>query len=145
MTAASKRAGESSSLVGTLGRDSLVLIWDDNGITIDAITDATFTEDVRARYPAYGWRVHEIDTPTDLDALGASLRGAAERTGRPTLVALRTVIGAPSVKFGGTSAAHSGGLGADELALVKTTMGFAPDVPCMTSSPPRPSSTPAAR
>lgn len=122
-------SGEASSLAGTLGLDNLVLIWDDNGITIDSGTDATFTEDVRARYRAYGWRVLEIDTPTDLDALEATLREAAERTGRPTLVALRTVIGAPSAKFGGTSAAHSGGFGADELALVKTTLGFAPDAP----------------
>ncbi|PXA68289.1 transketolase [Cryobacterium arcticum] len=122
-------SGEASSLAGTLGLDNLVLIWDDNGITIDSGTDETFSEDVRARYRAYGWRVLEIDTPTDLDALEATLREAAERTGRPTLVALRTVIGAPSAKFGGTSAAHSGGFGADELALVKTTLGFAPDAP----------------
>ncbi|ANP73536.1 transketolase [Cryobacterium arcticum] len=122
-------SGEASSLAGTLGLDNLVLIWDDNHITIDSGTDETFSEDVRARYRAYGWRVLEIDTPTDLDALEAALREAAERTGRPTLVALRTVIGAPSAKFGGTSAAHSGGFGADELALVKTTLGFAPDAP----------------
>ncbi|TFD88573.1 transketolase [Cryobacterium lactosi] len=122
-------SGEASSLAGTLGLDNLVLIWDDNHITIDSGTDETFSEDVRARYRAYGWRVLEIDTPTDLDALEATLREAAERTGRPTLVALRTVIGAPSTKFSGTSAAHSGGFGADELALVKTTLGFAPDAP----------------
>ncbi|TFC00483.1 transketolase [Cryobacterium mannosilyticum] len=122
-------SGEASSLAGTLGLDNLVLIWDDNGITIDSGTADTFTEDVRARYRAYGWRVLEIDTPNDLDAIEATLRAAAERTGRPTLVALRTVIGAPSAKFGGTSAAHSGGFGADELARVKTTLGFAPDAP----------------
>jgi len=122
-------SGEASSLAGTLGLDNLVLIWDDNAITIDSGTDETFSEDVRARYRAYGWRVLEIDTPTDLDALEATLREAAERTARPTLLALRTVIGAPSAKFGGTSAAHSGGFGADELALVKATLGFAPDAP----------------
>ncbi|WP_120339658.1 transketolase [Cryobacterium soli] len=122
-------SGEASSLAGTLGLDNLVLIWDDNHITIDSGTDETFSEDVRARYRAYGWRVLEIDTPADLDALEATLREAAERTGRPTLVALRTVIGAPSAKFAGTSAAHSGGFGADELALVKTMLGFAPDAP----------------
>ncbi|TFC48347.1 transketolase [Cryobacterium sp. TMT2-17-1] len=122
-------SGEASSLAGTLGLDNLVLIWDDNGITIDSSTADTFTEDVRARYRAYGWRVLEIDTPNNLDALEATLRAAAERTGRPTLVALRTVIGAPSAKFGGRSAAHAGGFGADELAAVKTTLGFAPDAP----------------
>ncbi|TFD70527.1 transketolase [Cryobacterium fucosi] len=122
-------SGEASSLAGTLGLDNLVLIWDDNGITIDSGTSETFSEDVRGRYRAYGWRVLEIDTSNDLDALEVTLRSAAERTGRPTLVALRTVIGAPSAKFGGTSAAHSGGFGADELATVKTTLGFAPDAP----------------
>jgi len=120
-------SGEASSLAGTLGLDNLVLIWDDNSITIDSGTDETFSEDVRARYRSYGWRVLEIDTPNDLDEIERTLRIAAEPTGRPTLVALRTVIGAPSPKFGGTSAAHSGGFGADELAVVKTTLGFAPD------------------
>jgi len=122
-------SGEASSLAGTLGLDNLVLIWDDNGITIDSGTAETFSEDVRARYRAYGWRVLEIDAPNDLETLEATLRDAAERTGRPTLIALRTVIGAPSAKFGGTSAAHSGGFGADELATVKTTLGFAADAP----------------
>ncbi|WP_104163565.1 transketolase [Cryobacterium sp. N22] len=122
-------SGEASSLAGTLGLDNLVLIWDDNGITIDSGTTETFSEDVRARYRAYGWRVLEIDAPNDLETLEATLRDASARTGRPTLVALRTVIGSPSVKFGGTSAAHSGGFGADELASVKTTLGFAPDAP----------------
>jgi transketolase len=122
-------SGEASSLAGTLGLDNLVLIWDDNSITIDSGTDETFSEDVRARYRSYGWRVLEIDTPNDLDEIERTLLIAAESTGRPTLVALRTIIGAPSPKFGGTSAAHSGGFGADELAVVKTTLGFAPDAP----------------
>jgi transketolase len=122
-------SGEASSLAGTLGLDNLVLIWDDNGITIDSDTTETFSEDVRARYRAYGWRVLEVDTPDDLDRLEAALRDAASRTGRPTLIALRTVIGAPSALFGGTSAAHSGGFGADELAAIKTTLGFSPDAP----------------
>jgi transketolase len=122
-------SAEASSLAGTLGLDNLVLIWDDNAITIDSGTAETFSEDVRARYRAYGWRVLEIDTPDDLDALESTLRMASERTGRPTLVALRTVIGAPSQRFGGTSAAHSGGFGEDELAAIKTTLGFAPDAP----------------
>ena len=120
-------SAEASSLAGTLGLDNLVLIWDDNGITIDSGTAETFTEDVRARYRAYGWRVLECDDPDDLDALEATLRAAREHTARPTLVALRTVIGAPSARFGGTSAAHSGGFGAEELAAVKTTLGFAGD------------------
>ncbi len=120
-------SAEASSLAGTLGLDNLVMIWDDNGVTIDSPTSETFSEDVRARYASYNWRVLEIDDITDLDAVEAVLRQAAERTGRPTFVAVKTVIGAPSRKFGGTPAAHSGGFGADEVAEVKKTLGYAPD------------------
>ena len=119
-------SSEASSLAGSLGLDNLVLIWDDNGITIDADTSGTFTEDVRARYRAYGWRVLEIDDATDLEAIESVLRTAAERTGQPTLVAVKTVIGAPSAKFGGTPAAHSGGFGADEVAVVLESLGYSP-------------------
>ncbi|WP_026545186.1 transketolase [Arthrobacter sp. 35/47] len=120
-------SSEASSLAGSLGLDNLVLIWDDNGITIDADTSGTFAEDVRARYRAYGWRVLEIDDATDLDGIESVLRAAAERTGEPTLVAVKTVIGTPSARFGGTPAAHSGGFGVDELALVLESLGYAPD------------------
>ncbi|NIJ05646.1 transketolase family protein [Frigoribacterium faeni] len=142
-------SGEASSLAGTLGLDDLVVIWDDNGITIDGRTDITFGEDVRARYRAYGWRVLEVDDATDREALratleearrgevrdGASRDGAARggaahdgaaRGGRPTLVAVRSVIGAPSALRGGTSAAHAGGFGDEEVAAVATSLGFAP-------------------
>jgi transketolase len=139
-------SGEASSLAGTLGLDELVLIWDDNRITIDGGTDIAFGEDVRARYRAYGWRVLEVDDAADLDALRATLeqarrretgngdgggagadgsaRGGA-RAGRPTLVAVRSVIGAPSALRGGTSTAHAGGFGEDEVAAVATSLGFA--------------------
>jgi transketolase len=121
-------SGEASSLAGTLGLDELVLIWDDNRITIDGGTDITFGEDVRARYRAYGWRVLEVDDASDLEALRTTLEQARDRDGsdgRPTLVAVRSVIGAPSALRGGTSAAHAGGFGADEVAAVATSLGFA--------------------
>ena len=117
-------SSEACSLAGTLGLDNLVVIWDDNGVTIDGLTTEAFAEDVRARYRAYGWRVLEIADATDLDDIERMLRLAAERTGRPTFVAVTTTIGAPSTLFGGQPAAHSGGFGADELAAVKRTLGF---------------------
>jgi transketolase len=123
-------SSEASSLAGTLGLDNLVLVWDDNGITIDGPTTAAFTEDVRARYRAYGWRVLSIADHTDLGEIERVLRDAGNRTaaaGRPTLVALSSVIGAPSVVFGGQATAHSGGFGAEELAAVKQILGFSPD------------------
>ena len=123
-------SAEASSLAGTLGLDNLVLIWDDNGVTIDGHTSDAFTEDVRARYRALGWRVLDVTDHTDLDQIESALRHAADRTeaeGRPTLVAVTSTIGAPSSRFGGQPAAHSGGFGANELAEVKHTLGFDPE------------------
>ena len=123
-------SGEASSLAGTLGLDNLVLIWDDNGITIDGPTSEAFTEDVRARYRAYGWRVLSIADHTDLAEIERVLLDAGNpraAAGRPTLVALSSVIGTPSALFGGKAAAHSGGFGAEELAAVKMTLGFPSD------------------
>ena len=117
-------SAEASSLAGTLCLDNLVVIWDDNGVTIDGLTTDAFDEEVRDRYRAYGWRVLEIADATDLDEIEQMLRLAADRTGRPTLVAVTTTIGAPSTVFGGQPAAHSGGFGADELAAVKRSLGF---------------------
>lgn len=94
-------SGEASSLAGTLGLDNLVLVWDDNSITIDGNTSEAFREDVRARYRAYGWRVLDIHDHTDLGEIERVLREAADRStadGRPTLVALTSVIAAPSRK-----------------------------------------------
>ncbi|WP_460514004.1 transketolase family protein [Frigoribacterium salinisoli] len=118
---------EAASLAGTLGLDDLVVVWDDNRITIDGGTDLAFSEDVRARHRAYGWDVVDVDDATDLDALEAALVAARRRDGRPTLVAVRSTIGAPSESVGGTSAAHAGGFGDEGLAQVLTTLGFAPD------------------
>ena len=123
-------SSEASSLAATLGLDNLVLVWDDNRVTIDSLTEEAFGEDVRARYRAYGWRVIDVDDTNDLGAIEAALREAGDResaAGRPTLVALRSTIGWPSAKFGGKPAAHSGGFGADEVAAIKHQLGFAPE------------------
>src|SRR5690606_13398951 len=123
-------SSEASSLAGTLGLDNLVLVWDDNSVTIDSLTDETFGEDVRARYRAYGWRVIDVDDSHDLNAIEAALTAAADRSsaeGRPTLVALRSTIGWPSTKFSGTPAAHAGGFGDGEVAAIKRRLGFAAD------------------
>ncbi|WP_146793894.1 transketolase family protein [Agrococcus baldri] len=120
-------SAEASSLAGTLGLDNLVLIWDDNAITIDGGTEIAFGEDVRARYRSYGWRVIDVADARDLDVLETALRDGAMRDGQPTLVALRSVIGWPSTAIGGTPAAHAGGFGAEEVAAVQAMLGFAPD------------------
>jgi len=116
-------SAEACSLAGTLGLDNLVVIWDDNKITIDGPTSEAFSEDVRARYRAYGWRVIEIDNANDLEEIAAVLEQAkAELV--PVLIATRTVIGWPSPAFGGTSAAHAGPFGAADVAATKLTLGF---------------------
>lgn len=120
-------SSEASSLAGTLGVDNLVAIWDDNRITIDGTTDVAFSEDVRARYRAYGWRVLDINDFRNLDEIEKVLEEARTRTGAPTLVAIRSVIGYPAPHRSGTPAAHSGGFGADEVAAVLEILGFAPD------------------
>lgn len=117
-------SGEAASLAGTLGVDNLVVIWDDNGITIDGETDVAFGEDVRARFRAYGWRVLEVDDFRDLHEIERMLTVARERTGAPTLVAVRSVIGAPAPHRAGTPAAHSGGFGAEEVAAVLDVLGY---------------------
>ncbi|MCW4459966.1 transketolase [Microbacterium sp. MPKO10] len=120
-------SAEAASLAGTLGLGNLVAVWDDNRITIDGAADIAFTEDVRARFRAYGWRVLEISDFRDIDEIETVLTSARRDTGAPTLVAVRSVIGSPSAKIGGTSAAHAGALGAEETAAVLTALGFAPE------------------
>ncbi len=118
---------EAVSLAGTLALDNLVLIWDDNSITIDGPTSDAFTENVRARFTAYGWHVIDVPDGSDPDTIDEALLHARAHTGGPVLVALSTVIGAPSKSHGGTPAAHAGGFGDEEVARVKEHLGFAPD------------------
>lgn len=119
-------SAEASSLAGTLGLDNLVVIWDDNHITIDGPTSDAFSEDVRARYQAYGWRVLEIDDANDLDQIAGVLEQAkTERV--PVLIAARTVIGWPSPAFRGTSAAHAGPFGDEDVRATKRELAFAQD------------------
>jgi len=118
---------EASSLAGTLGLGNLVVIWDDNGITIDGPTSEAFSEDVRARYLAYGWRVIDVPDNLDVPAITASLQQAAIRCGRPTLVAVKSVIGWPSQAHGGRSSAHAGAYGASDVAGILHQLGFLED------------------
>lgn len=118
---------EAASLAGTLALDNLVVIWDDNRITIDGPTSDAFDEDVRARFVAHGWHVIDVPDGSDPESIEEALLRARDHTGGPVFVALRTVIGAPSKTHGGTPAAHAGGFGEDEVARVKQSLGFAPD------------------
>ncbi len=118
-------SSEASSLAGHLGLDKLVVFWDDNRITIDGRTELAFSsEDVLARYAAYGWRTLSVEDCNDLDALDQVLKEAAVPDGRPTFVRLRTIIGWPAPTKQDTAAAHGAPLGADEIAAAKAALGW---------------------
>ncbi|GAA1117517.1 transketolase [Nocardiopsis metallicus] len=125
---------EASALAGTQNLGNLIMIWDDNQISIEDDTRIAHSEDVVARYAAYGWHVEEVDwTATgeyveDVDALyQAILRGKAE-TERPTFIRLRTVIGWPAPNKQNTGAIHGAAIGADEISATKQILGL-PDEP----------------
>jgi len=121
---------EASSLAGTQKLGNLNVVWDDNHISIEDDTAVAFTEDVLARYAAYGWHVQSVplgaDGAVDVLALAAALEAAQAETERPSFIQLRTIIGWPAPKLQNTYKAHGSALGADEVAAVKTELGFDP-------------------
>jgi transketolase len=120
-------ASEATSLAGHLGLGSIVLFYDDNGITIDGSTRITFTEDVGKRFEAYGWQVLRADGMNSDEIAAACDEGVAERE-RPTLIICKTTIGfgAPPNKAG-TSKVHGTPLNADEVAQTKRNLGLPDD------------------
>jgi len=127
-------SAEASSIAGTQELGNLVVIWDDNHISIEGDTDIAFTEDVVARYAAYGWHVQFVDWTAgpdgyleDVDALDAAIAAAIAETGRPSFVALRTIIAWPSPTKQNTHGSHGSKLGADEVRGLKETLGFDPN------------------
>lgn len=115
---------EAASLAGTLGLAKLICIYDDNGISIDGEVDAWFSEDVPARFEAYGWRVLRDVDGHDGEAVLAALAEAGRSDGRPTLVCARTVIGYGSPNRAGTAGAHGAPLGAEEIALTRKQLNW---------------------
>ena len=98
---------EAASLAGHLGLDRLVCVFDDNRITIDGDTDLAASDDVAARFRAYGWDVAELgEIGEDLDALESALEAARTPNGKPRLLVLRTHIGFPSPDHTDSHAAH---------------------------------------
>ena len=116
-------ANEAASLAGHLGLNKLVVLYDDNGITIDGTTAIAFTEDVGARFLALGWRVERADGH-DAESVRAALVAAISETKRPTLIMTRTHIGHGAPTKQDTSDAHGSRLGPAEVAAVKRGMGW---------------------
>ncbi|MFB7797928.1 transketolase [Isoptericola sp. NPDC056134] len=125
---------EASSLAGTQKLGNLVVIWDDNKISIEDDTDIAFTEDTLARYAAYGWHTQRVDWTQggtgyaeDVDALAAAIAAAKAETDRPSFIALRTIIGWPSPTKQNTGGIHGSAMGADEVAGLKVALGLDPE------------------
>ncbi|WP_372697733.1 transketolase [Arthrobacter sp. JSM 101049] len=123
---------EASSLAGHQELGNLVVIYDENHISIEDDTDVAFTEDVLGRYAAYGWHTQRVDwTRTgeyveDIEALHLAINEAKSETSRPSIISLRTVIGWPSPTKKNTGGIHGSKLGTDELEALKKELGFDP-------------------
>ncbi len=123
-------SGEACSLAGTQKLGHLNVIWDDNRISIEGNTEVAFTEDVSARYRAYGWDVHEVDMlengDVDIQGLHTAMVAAANNTEAPSFIRMRTTIAWPAPHARGTAKAHGSALGADEVAGIKIELGLDP-------------------
>ncbi|NUP75098.1 MAG: transketolase, partial [Sinomonas sp.] len=121
---------EASSLAGHQELGNLVVIYDENHISIEDDTDVAFTEDVLARYAAYGWHTQRVDWTKsgeyaeDIEELYQALVAAKAETGRPSIISLRTIIGWPSPTKQNTGKIHGSALGTEEVAALKQLLGF---------------------
>ncbi len=125
-------AAEASSLAGHLQLGNLVMIYDDNRISIDGDTHLAFTEDVSARYRAYGWHVIEVPKQTDGDidiaALDAAMASAKQDREAPTLIRMQSTMAWPAPNARNTAKAHGSALGKDEVAATKELLGLDPNL-----------------
>jgi len=120
-------SSEAASLAGHLGLDNLCWIWDNNHITIEGDTGIAFTEDVAARFLAYGWNVLRVGDANDVDRIERALETARKTKGRPTFIVLDSHIGYGSPHKQDTPEAHGEPLGDDEVRLTKRSYGWPED------------------
>jgi transketolase len=117
-------ASEAASLAGHLALGKLIVLYDDNHISIDGSTDLAFTEDRVKRFEAYGWHVQRVDDGNGREAIDAALTAAEAETARPSFIAVRTHIAFGSPNKQDTAGAHGAPLGADEVKLTKENLGW---------------------
>jgi len=117
---------ESASLAGTLGLGKLIILYDDNLISLDGPTELSYTEDVTKRFESYHWHVQMVDDGNDLVALEKAILAAKAETTKPSLIRVRTVIGYGSPKAG-TNKVHGEALGAEAVKATKKNLGFPED------------------
>src|SRR5579863_8293914 len=117
---------EAASLAGTLNLGKLIVLYDDNLISLDGPTELSFTEDVLKRFDAYHWHTQHVTDGNDLDAIEAAIEAARAETNRPSMIAVRTVIGYGSPRAG-TNKVHGEAMGAADTAATKKYFGFPED------------------
>lgn len=127
-------SSEASSLAGTQQLGNLIVIWDDNRISIEDDTVIAFNEDVEKRYESYGWHTQHVDWTNgftgyeeNVDALYKAIREAQKVTDKPSFIRLTTIMAWPSPTKQGTGAAHGSALGADEIKGLKEILGLDPE------------------
>jgi transketolase len=124
-------SAEAHSLAGTQELGNLKVIYDDNRISIEGDTHNAFTEDVSARYRAYGWHVIDVaaasDGSVDIAALDAAMVAAKKESTKPSLIRMKSVIAWPAPKARGTAASHGSALGEDEIKQTKIALGLNPE------------------
>ncbi|MFJ9420556.1 transketolase [Streptomyces sp. NPDC101249] len=124
-------SAEASSLAGHQRLGNLILLWDDNHISIEGDTETAVSEDTVARYEAYGWHVQRVapkpDGDLDPHALYDAIEAAKRVTDRPSFIAMRSIIAWPAPNAQNTEAAHGSALGDDEVAATKRVLGFDPE------------------
>ena len=124
-------SAEAHSLAGTQELGNLNVIYDDNRISIEGDTHNAFTEDVSARYRAYGWHVIDVaaasDGSVDIAALDAAMVAAKKESTKPSLIRMKSVIAWPAPKARGTAASHGSALGEDEIKETKIALGLNPE------------------
>ena len=116
-------SAEASSYAGLQKLDKLIVLYDSNDINLDGETKDSFTEDVRARYEAYGWNTEFIQDGTDIEAINAAIE-SAKASGKPSLIEVKTVIGHGAPNKQGTNGVHGAPLGPDETAAARENLGW---------------------
>lgn len=116
-------SAEAASYAGLQKLDKLVVLYDSNNICLDGSTEDAFTEDVRARYDAYGWHTALVEDGTDVEAIRVAIE-TAKASGKPSLIEIKTIIGHGSPAKAGSNASHGAPLGVEEVAATRENLGW---------------------